>query len=37
MLTVLGAVHQMTQVDKKFGGSDGWTFLGVPISNNSPP
>jgi hypothetical protein len=36
-LTLLGSVHALTQVqDKKYGGSDGFTFMGVPISNASP-
>jgi hypothetical protein len=36
-LTVLGSVHSLTQTqDKKWGGSDGFTFMGVPISNASP-
>ncbi|WP_157592251.1 lasso RiPP family leader peptide-containing protein [Solirubrobacter soli] len=36
-LTVLGSVHALTQTqDKKWGGSDGFTFMGQPISNASP-
>jgi hypothetical protein len=36
-LTVLGTVHALTQTqDKKWGGSDGFTFMGQPISNASP-
>ena len=31
----LGKVEQLTLQDKKFGSSDGFTFLGVPITNNS--
>ncbi len=35
-LTVYGSVGRLTQVqDKKYGPSDGHTFQGVPISNNS--
>jgi hypothetical protein len=35
-LTLLGSVHELTQVqDKKYGGSDGFTFMGIPISNAS--
>lgn len=33
---VLGAVHLITRQDKKFGSSDGYTFLGSSITNNSP-
>jgi len=36
-LTVLGTVHGLTLAqDKRFGGYDGFTFLGTPITNNSP-
>ena len=36
-LTVLGTVHGLTLGgDKRFGGYDGFTFLGTPITNNSP-
>jgi hypothetical protein len=36
-LTVLGTVHGLTQVqDKKYGHSDGFTFMGVAITNASP-
>jgi hypothetical protein len=35
-LKVLGTVHSLTQTDKKYGTSDGYTFLGVDITNNSP-
>ena len=32
----LGKVEQLTLTqDKKFGSSDGFTFLGIPITNNS--
>jgi hypothetical protein len=35
-LTVLGTVQGLTlQQDKRFGGYDGFTFLGTPITNNS--
>ena len=35
-LTVLGTLHGLTEdTDKKLGGSDGFTFLGQPITNNS--
>jgi len=36
-LTVLGSVHALTQQqDKKFGTSDGFTFMGIAITNASP-
>jgi hypothetical protein len=35
-LTLLGSVHSLTLGgDKKYGGSDGYTFMGVPIMNAS--
>ena len=35
-LKVLGTLHGLTEdQDKKLGGSDGFTFLGQAISNNS--
>ena len=36
-LTTHGTVEEITAQDKKFGGSDGFTLLGVPIpiQNNS--
>jgi hypothetical protein len=34
-LEVLGSVHSLTQQDKKYGASDGYTFMGVNITNNS--
>jgi hypothetical protein len=34
-LQVLGSVHSLTQQDKKWGTSDGYTFMGVNITNNS--
>ena len=35
-LTVLGSLHALTMQDKKYGHSDGFTFMGVDISNASP-
>jgi hypothetical protein len=35
-LTVLGSLHALTMQDKKFGASDGFTFMGIVITNNSP-
>ena len=36
-LTVLGSVHALTQAqDKKYGTSDGFTFMGNPVTNASP-
>jgi len=35
-LTVLGSLHALTQQDKKYGSSDGFTFMGVDITNASP-
>lgn len=33
---VIGSVAELTLTkDKKFGRSDGFTFLGIPITNNS--
>jgi hypothetical protein len=34
-LTVLGSVSELTLGDKKYGDSDGFTFMGVPIANAS--
>jgi hypothetical protein len=35
-LTVLGTLHGLTEdQDKKYGSTDGFTLLGVPITNNS--
>lgn len=35
-LTVLGTLHGLTEdQDKKFGNTDGFTLLTVPITNNS--
>jgi hypothetical protein len=36
-LVVLGRVESLTQQqDKKFGPTDGFTFMGIAIANNSP-
>jgi hypothetical protein len=36
MLLEFGTVHTLTQItDKKYGGSDGYTFMGVSIMNAS--
>jgi hypothetical protein len=36
-LTLLGSVHALTQGgDKKYGVSDGFTFMGNSITNASP-
>jgi hypothetical protein len=36
-LTLLGSVHVLTQTqDKKYGTSDGFTFMGNGITNASP-
>jgi hypothetical protein len=34
-LTSYGTVEEITAQDKKVGGNDGLTFLGIPIQNNS--
>jgi hypothetical protein len=34
-LKVLGTVQGLTHADKKYGPTDGNTFMGVPITNNS--
>jgi hypothetical protein len=35
-LVVIGSVRDLTLTqDKKFGASDGFTFMGIPISNSS--
>lgn len=37
MLLECGTVHAVTQTtDKKYGDSDGFTFMGVAITNASP-
>lgn len=35
ILNVFGDVQTLTQQDKRFGASDGFTVQGVPIGNNS--
>jgi len=36
-LVVLGAVEALTETtDKKYGASDGFTFMGIAITNASP-
>ena len=38
-LTLLGSVHELTQDrhgHKMHGGSDGFSFMGFPITNASP-
>ena len=36
-LKVVGSVSALTlQQDKKYGATDGFTFMGVPITNASP-
>ena len=36
-LVVLGAVEALTEtIDKKYGSSDGFTFMGIAITNASP-
>jgi hypothetical protein len=34
-LKALGTVHDLTLTDKKYGASDGFTFMGDPITNAS--
>jgi len=34
-LTVYGTVEKMTQQDKQLGSTDGFTFMGQNITNNS--
>jgi hypothetical protein len=35
-LTLHGTLEEVTkQIDKKLGATDGFTFMGVPISNNN--
>jgi hypothetical protein len=36
VLRVLGSLHSMTLQDKQFGASDGFTFMGISITNASP-
>ena len=35
-LRVLGPLHALTLQDKMYGKSDGFTFMGVSITNASP-
>ena len=35
-LHVLGSLHSLTQQNKMYGKSDGFTFQGVSITNASP-
>ena len=36
-LTLLGSLHALTmQQNKKYGATDGFTFMGQPITNASP-
>lgn len=36
VLQVLGSLHSLTQQDKNYGPTDGFTFQGTPIGNASP-
>jgi hypothetical protein len=36
VLRVLGSLHSLTQQDKMYGQSDGFTFMGNSITNASP-
>ena len=36
VLRVLGSLHSMTLQDKQYGATDGFTFMGVAITNTSP-
>ena len=36
VLRVLGSLHSLTQQDKMYGSSDGFTFMGTSITNTSP-
>ncbi len=37
VLRVVGSVHELTlQIDKKYGPSDGYTLMGIGITNASP-
>lgn len=36
VLRVVGSLHATTLQDKKYGQSDGFTFMGADITNNSP-
>jgi hypothetical protein len=33
---VIGSIRELTLTDKKFGPTDGYTLMGVAISNASP-
>jgi hypothetical protein len=35
VLEEIGSLHELTLQDKKYGSTDGFTFQGVPITNNS--
>jgi hypothetical protein len=35
-LKVIGSLRELTLQDKKFGPTDGFTLMGVAITNNSP-
>jgi hypothetical protein len=35
-LRIVGSVHELTLNDKKFGPTDGFTLMGVSITNSSP-
>lgn len=35
-LKVIGSIRELTLQDKKFGPTDGFTLMGVAITNNSP-
>ena len=34
-LRVLGTVQELTHQDKRLGPTDSFTFMGIPITNNS--
>jgi hypothetical protein len=36
VLRVLGSLHSLTQQNKMYGSSDGFTFMGTSITNASP-
>lgn len=35
-LKVIGSLRELTLQDKKYGPTDGFTLMGVAITNNSP-
>jgi hypothetical protein len=35
VLEEIGSLHELTLRDKTYGSTDGFTFQGVPITNNS--